>query len=163
MTSSLLQQIRQWEACLVFCMSECNKISSLLQRIRQWEACLVDCLSECNKISSLLQQIRQWEACLVDCLSECNMTSSLLQRIGLWEACFAGLVLENDPSTKAYHGCWWVLAPEFYSIRGWLLPGKLSNTLFFTLSVNFISFGNLSFFLFFNCVITGKQSSSCSN
>ena len=28
--------------------------SSLLQRIRQWEACLVDCLSECNKISSVL-------------------------------------------------------------------------------------------------------------
>lgn len=45
------------------------------------------------------------------------------KRIGLWEACFAGLVLETDRSTKAYHGCWWILAPEFWEIRGWLMPG----------------------------------------
>ena len=30
MTSSLLQRIRQWEACLVVCLSECNTISSVL-------------------------------------------------------------------------------------------------------------------------------------
>ena len=48
-------------------------------------------------------------------LFECNK-KSLLHRIGLWEACFAGLVLENDPSTEAYHGCWWVLAPEYQGV-----------------------------------------------
>ena len=45
------------------------------------------------------------------------------KRMGLWEACFAGLLLETDITNKAYHGCWWMLAPEFWNIRGWLMPG----------------------------------------
>ena len=44
------------------------------------------------------------------------------KRIGLWEACFAGLVLERDPTQRAYHGCWWILAPEYHKIRDYLMP-----------------------------------------
>lgn len=47
---------------------------------------------------------------------------SEFKRIGLWEACFAGLVLEWDPSQKAYHGCWWTLAEEYIPIREWMMP-----------------------------------------
>lgn len=43
--------------------------------------------------------------------------------IGLWEVCFSGMILEMDPAQKSYHGCWWILAPEFYKIRQWLMPG----------------------------------------
>lgn len=43
--------------------------------------------------------------------------------IGLWEVCFAGHVLEMDPTLKSYHGCWWILAPEFVKIRDWMMPG----------------------------------------
>ncbi|KAI0207405.1 hypothetical protein LSAT2_007938 [Lamellibrachia satsuma] len=42
--------------------------------------------------------------------------------VGLWEMCFAGLVLEFEPEMKAYNGCWWVLAPEYWPIRKWLMP-----------------------------------------
>ena len=49
---------------------------------------------------------------------------SPFKRIGLWEACFAGLVLEVDPRQKAYHGCWWILSPEYDDIRTWLMPRK---------------------------------------
>jgi len=42
--------------------------------------------------------------------------------IGLWEVCFAGMILPNDPSGKSYHGCWWIMAPELYSIRSWIMP-----------------------------------------
>jgi len=44
------------------------------------------------------------------------------KKIGLWEVCFAGLVLEMDPTQKSYHGCWWILAPEFRNITKWLMP-----------------------------------------
>lgn len=47
---------------------------------------------------------------------------SPFRRMGLWEACFSGLVLPADTSQKAYHGCWWILAPEYYKIRGWIMP-----------------------------------------
>lgn len=46
------------------------------------------------------------------------------KRMGLWEVCFAGMVLETDPTQKAYHGCWWILAPEFRQIKGWLMPSN---------------------------------------
>lgn len=48
---------------------------------------------------------------------------SSFKRMGLWEACFAGMVLPMDPSQKSYHGCWWILAPEYTPIRSWLMPG----------------------------------------
>ena len=44
------------------------------------------------------------------------------KKTGLWEACFAGLVIARDPSQKAYHGCWWILSPEYKRIRDWLMP-----------------------------------------
>jgi len=44
------------------------------------------------------------------------------RKIGLWEACFAGLRIEQDPSQKSYHGCWWILSPELYAIRSWIMP-----------------------------------------
>jgi len=44
------------------------------------------------------------------------------KRIGLWEVCFEGMVLQTDPEQKSYHGCWWILAPEFIRIRDWLMP-----------------------------------------
>lgn len=44
------------------------------------------------------------------------------KKTGLWETCFAGLVLERDPTQKAYHGCWWILAPEYKRIREWIMP-----------------------------------------
>lgn len=47
---------------------------------------------------------------------------SQFKRIGLWEVCLAGMVLEMDPAQKSYHGCWWILAPEFKNITGWLMP-----------------------------------------
>lgn len=47
---------------------------------------------------------------------------SPFKKIGLWEACFAGLILHRDPTEKAYHGCWWVLAPEYWQIQQWLMP-----------------------------------------
>lgn len=47
---------------------------------------------------------------------------SQFKRLGLWEACFAGLVIEMDPRQKAYHGCWWILAKEFYDIRDYVMP-----------------------------------------
>ena len=40
--------------------------------------------------------------------------------------CIAGLVLDRDPTQKAYHGCWWILAPEYKEIREWLMPCTLS-------------------------------------
>lgn len=47
---------------------------------------------------------------------------SPFRRLGLWEVCFSGLVLPADTSQKAYHGCWWILAPEYYKIRNWIMP-----------------------------------------
>lgn len=47
---------------------------------------------------------------------------SPFKRIGLWQVCFAGLILPRDPDQKAYHGCWWTLAPEFENIRNWMMP-----------------------------------------
>lgn len=44
------------------------------------------------------------------------------RKIGLWEACFAGLTLDRDPTQKSYHGCWWILAPELWHIRQWVMP-----------------------------------------
>ena len=44
------------------------------------------------------------------------------RNIGLWEVCFAGMLLPRDPTQKSYHGCWWILAPEMYNIRGWIMP-----------------------------------------
>ena len=46
------------------------------------------------------------------------------KKLGLWEACFAGNVIPNDPTQRAYHGCWWILAPEYWDIRSWLMPRK---------------------------------------
>lgn len=43
--------------------------------------------------------------------------------IGLWTACLYGLILEWDVNQKGYYGCWWILSPEFYGIRNWLMPG----------------------------------------
>ena len=50
---------------------------------------------------------------------------SPFKKVGLWEICFAGMVLEMDPAQKAYHGCWWIIAPEFKSIRSWIMPGRM--------------------------------------
>ena len=36
------------------------------------------------------------------------------------------MVLQTDPEQKSYHGCWWILAPEFIRIRDWLMPRKSS-------------------------------------
>ena len=44
------------------------------------------------------------------------------RKIGLWEACFSGLTLPRDPTQKSYHGCWWILAPELWNIRHWVMP-----------------------------------------
>lgn len=44
------------------------------------------------------------------------------RNIGLWEVCFAGMLLKRDPRQQSYHGCWWILAPELYNIRGWMMP-----------------------------------------
>jgi len=44
------------------------------------------------------------------------------RKIGLWEACFAGQILDRDPTQKSYHGCWWILSPELYQIRDWIMP-----------------------------------------
>jgi len=44
------------------------------------------------------------------------------KRIGLWEVCFYGMLLPRDPSQKSYYGCWWILAPELYHIRDWVMP-----------------------------------------
>ena len=55
------------------------------------------------------------------------------RNIGLWEACFAGLVLDRDPTQKSYHGCWWILAPELWNIRRWVMPRTY--TLFLVLRV----------------------------
>jgi len=44
------------------------------------------------------------------------------KKIGLWEICLAGLILDMDPTQKSYHGCWWILAPEFTQIKQWLMP-----------------------------------------
>ncbi|ELU13586.1 hypothetical protein CAPTEDRAFT_31263, partial [Capitella teleta] len=44
------------------------------------------------------------------------------KRTGLWETCFAGLIINRDPTQKAYHGCWWILAPEYMRIREWIMP-----------------------------------------
>ena len=32
------------------------------------------------------------------------------------------MVLDQDPSQKSYHGCWWILAPEFNEIARWVMP-----------------------------------------
>jgi hypothetical protein len=47
---------------------------------------------------------------------------SPFRRMGLWEACFYGLIIDRDPTQKAYHGCWWILAPELQNIRDWIMP-----------------------------------------
>jgi hypothetical protein len=47
---------------------------------------------------------------------------SPFRKVGLWEACFAGQILDRDPLQKSYHGCWWILAPELYDIRDWIMP-----------------------------------------
>jgi len=47
---------------------------------------------------------------------------SPFRKLGLWEACFAGQIMPNDPVQKSYHGCWWILAPELYYIRDWIMP-----------------------------------------
>ena len=52
------------------------------------------------------------------------------RNIGLWEACFAGLVLDRDPTQKSYHGCWWILAPELWNIRRWVMPRTYTFFLF---------------------------------
>jgi hypothetical protein len=44
------------------------------------------------------------------------------KKIGLWEVCFAGFYIGRNPSTRSYHGCWWILAPEFQSIRNLVMP-----------------------------------------
>ncbi|ESN93455.1 hypothetical protein HELRODRAFT_194101 [Helobdella robusta] len=44
------------------------------------------------------------------------------RKMGLWEVCFAGMLLEYDPAQKAYYGCWWILAPELYEIRSFIMP-----------------------------------------
>lgn len=44
------------------------------------------------------------------------------RKIGLWEVCFAGYRIPRDPLMKSYHGCWWILAPELYQIRSWIMP-----------------------------------------
>jgi len=47
---------------------------------------------------------------------------SPFKKVGLWEVCLAGMILEMDPTQKSYHGCWWILAPEFWQISKWLMP-----------------------------------------
>jgi len=47
---------------------------------------------------------------------------SPFRKLGLWEACFAGEILPQDPHQKSYHGCWWILSPELYGIREWIMP-----------------------------------------
>jgi len=47
---------------------------------------------------------------------------SPFRKIGLWEVCLEGMILEIDPTQKSYHGCWWILAPEFWRITRWLMP-----------------------------------------
>jgi len=32
------------------------------------------------------------------------------------------MLLPRDPSQKSYYGCWWILAPELYNIRDWVMP-----------------------------------------
>jgi len=32
------------------------------------------------------------------------------------------MILPNDPTEKSYHGCWWIMAPELYAIRSWIMP-----------------------------------------
>jgi hypothetical protein len=44
------------------------------------------------------------------------------RKIGMWEVCFAGYRIPNDPAMKSYHGCWWIIAPELYQIRSWIMP-----------------------------------------
>lgn len=44
------------------------------------------------------------------------------KRVGLWEICFAGYYIDRDPSHRSYHGCWWILAPEFQRIRSLMMP-----------------------------------------
>jgi len=58
------------------------------------------------------------------------------RNIGLWEVCFAGMLLERDPRQQSYHGCWWILAPELYWIRGWMMPRTfgLFHIYFFSIS-----------------------------
>lgn len=47
---------------------------------------------------------------------------SPFRKLGLWEACFAGQIVDRDPRQKSYHGCWWILSPELYDIRDWIMP-----------------------------------------
>jgi hypothetical protein len=47
---------------------------------------------------------------------------SPFKRIGLWEVCFYGMLHPRDPTQKSYYGCWWILAPELYRIRNWVMP-----------------------------------------
>lgn len=50
------------------------------------------------------------------------------KKMGLWEVCFSGMILPFDPLQKSYHGCWWILAPEYTAIRNWIMPGWFAFT-----------------------------------
>jgi len=83
------------------------------------------------------QRIILGSALVLNCVSLLNLVISFVtpywviswprvfspfRKLGLWEACFAGKIMTADPTQKSYHGCWWILAPELYSIRDWIMP-----------------------------------------
>ena len=63
---------------------------------------------------------------------------SKFRKLGLWRMCFNSFSAPDDYQFKKFHvGCRWIFADEYKPIRRFLLPGPLTNSLFFADSQTF--------------------------